>query len=309
MFDGISVTCFAASYLVVMILDFTRFYFRATVRNILVIGFAIAGWMAHLSYLIYQVGSQWQSGVPVSSWESWCWVVSLILVSVYFYFLAKYPKANTGMYLMPVALVVIVVGIFAKQLEPFSQTDARSVWHNIHGVALLIGLIAVLLGFVAGLMYLVQSNRLKHHSANVGRVKSLSLESLHKIGERSLIASTIFLAIGLISGVVLNIIKQPNGQVVIGWSDPVILTSTVLLVWLIVVFCFVVVYRPARQGRKIAYLVLASFVFLVIEILIVVWSGHGRSSEQNTFRDLPSYVEQQHGLKPIVAGTTRRFQL
>ena len=202
MFDGISVTCFAASYLVVMILDFTRFYFRATVRNILVIGFAIAGWMAHLSYLVYQVGSQWQSGVPVSSWESWCWIISLILVSVYFYFLAKHPKANTGMYLMPVALVVIVAGIFAKQLEPFSQTDARGVWHNIHGIALLIGLIAVLLGFVAGLMYLVQSNRLKHHSANVGRVKTLSLESLHRIGERALIASTIFLAIGLISGVV-----------------------------------------------------------------------------------------------------------
>ena len=279
MFDGISVTCFAASYLVVMFLDFTRFYFRATARNILMIGFAVAGWIAHLSYLIFQVGSQWQSGVLVSSWESWCWIVSLILVSVYFLFLARHPKTNIGMYLMPVALMVIVAGIFAAQLEPFSPTYARTVWHNIHGISLLIGLIAVLIGFIAGVMYLVQSSRLKQHNAIVGRVKTLALESLQNIGERALLVSAALLAGGLISGVVLNVVKQSDGQVVISWSDPIVWTSAVLLVWLVVVIGFVVFYTPARQGRKIAYLVVASFLFLIVEIIIAVWSGHGRSNQ------------------------------
>jgi hypothetical protein len=34
-------------------------------------------------------------------------------------------------------------------------------------------------------------------------------------------------------------------------------------------------YRPIRQGRKVAYLTLASFIFLVIALVVFVTTKHG----------------------------------
>jgi hypothetical protein len=50
-----------------------------------------------------------------------------------------------------------------------------------------------------------------------------------------------------------------------------------LLVWLLVALTFNSFYKPARQGQKVAYLTLASFVFLgiVFVILFFVPSSHG----------------------------------
>jgi hypothetical protein len=47
--------------------------------------------------------------------------------------------------------------------------------------------------------------------------------------------------------------------------------------WLLVTSGIGVVYRPAREGRKMAYLTLVSFVFLVIALSSVLWHGtqHG----------------------------------
>lgn len=292
MFEGISVTCFGASYLIVLVLELSRYFFRATARNVALIVFALAGWLAHLSFVIYRVTDQWETEVLVSSWESWCWIVSLLLATCYLLMLARHPKSNIGFYLLPLTLLVIIAGIFARELEPFSGAEARSVWHRIHGFSLLIGVFSVFLGFVGGLMYLIQSERLKHHTAAVNRVKSLSLESLHQLAERALIVSTFFVAAGLLSGVVLNIVRKPSGEVVIGWNEPVIWTSAVLFVWLIAVFGFVVLYRPARHGRKIAYLVVASFVFLIVEIAIAVSTDHGNSSS-NEFHDYVSFRLQK----------------
>ena len=53
-----------------------------------------------------------------------------------------------------------------------------------------------------------------------------------------------------------------------------IVSSGVLFIWLLIATVFNLYYRPARQGRKVAYLVLASFIFLAVEIGIVLGSGH-----------------------------------
>ena len=38
-------------------------------------------------------------------------------------------------------------------------------------------------------------------------------------------------------------------------------------------------YRPAREGRKVAYLVVTSFLFLMLELAIVWWAGHATVSQ------------------------------
>jgi hypothetical protein len=106
-----------------------------------------------------------------------------------------------------------------------------------------------------------------------------SLEWLQRFNREALWTSTICLAIGLLCGIVLNFLRGADGVL---WNDPVVISSGVLFLWLVAVTVFESFYKPARQGRKVAYLTMASFVFLGLALLFVLFGGHGiRSREGN----------------------------
>ena len=48
------------------------------------------------------------------------------------------------------------------------------------------------------------------------------------------------------------------------WYDPVVLSTLVMFGWLLIAVLLGALYRPARRGRKVAYLTVVSFVFLLI---------------------------------------------
>ena len=133
-------------------------------------------------------------------------------------------------------------------------------------------------GFVAGIMYLVQSYRLKHKLPPRLGLRLPSLEWLQGANRLSLVASSCLLAAGLLAGVVLNLVKRSAGM---PWSDPVVWTSGGLFLWLLAVVLFESLYKPARQGRKVAYLTLASFVFLGLVLGIVLFSPSEHATPTN----------------------------
>ena len=143
----------------------------------------------------------------------------------------------------------------------------------MHGGSLLVGTVAVMLGFATGVMYLVQSYRLKHKLPPREGFKLPSLEWLQGANREALFVSTGFLALGLIAGIVLNLTASRSGGGVDWWA-PEVLSSAGLLVWLIAAMLFESFYKPARQGRKVAYLTLASFLFLGFVLVLVLSSGH-----------------------------------
>ena len=53
-----------------------------------------------------------------------------------------------------------------------------------------------------------------------------------------------------------------------------VVSSAVLLAWLAAAAGFESFYKPARQGRKVAYLTLASFIFLALALGLVLYSQH-----------------------------------
>ena len=60
-------------------------------------------------------------------------------------------------------LVLTAVAWAFPPTDSFPRDRAREMWGIAHGLMLLLGAVTVSLGFVAGLMYLVQSWRHKHH--------------------------------------------------------------------------------------------------------------------------------------------------
>ena len=270
MLSGISTFCFFASYTVALGLEVSRLFFRMPIRLIVMIGFAVAGLLAHSLYLWHRA----QTGtMPLSSWHDWYLIGAWVIAAAYIGLAVSRPQTNIGLFLLPVVLALVGLAQAFRDQASFPRDRAMQMWGIAHGVMLLLGTVAVSFGFAAGLMYLVQSWRLKHHVSPRAGLKLPSLEWLQAINKQSLIYSSCFIALGLIAGIILNAVKARGNAAGLPWNDSVVVTSSVLLVWLLAATVFESLYKPAQQGRKVAYLTVASFVFLALVMAILLAGG------------------------------------
>jgi ABC-type uncharacterized transport system permease subunit len=273
---GITLTCFATSYAVALALELSRLWFRSPVRAVLLVAFAVLGLFTHTVFLVNEAQSV-QSSAVLSSWHDWFLVAAWVLAAAYLYLAAVHPGQSLGMFLLPLVLALIGAAHFLADRTPFPHNEALRAWASIHGLALLLGTVVVFLGFAAGTMYLLQDRRLRQKRPLSGRFRLPSLEWLDRVNSRALTFSVVLLALGVLSGLVLNQLKvRRDGAARLPLSDPVVWTSLVLLVWLLAASTFGAVYKPARVGRKVAYMTLASFAFLamVLAVLLLAPSDH-----------------------------------
>ena len=82
MFSGISIICFAASYAVALCLEFSRLFFRVSLRTAVMVGFVVAGLVAHSLYLSREAHQGLAAGAPLSSWYHGCLLIAWLLVSM-----------------------------------------------------------------------------------------------------------------------------------------------------------------------------------------------------------------------------------
>jgi ABC-type uncharacterized transport system permease subunit len=260
MTTGVNMLCFTASYGVALALEVAGLWVRPRWRRLAIVLAAVAGIVAHTWYLgVRAAQSPW---APLSSPHDWylaaAWALAVIYVAVVLY----QPQASTGVFLLPVMLALIAVGRGASQ-DPIPSFAAPRFWGLIHGVFLMLGAVAVLLGFVAGVMYLLQSRRLKQKLPPDKNFRLPSLEWLERINSRSLAAAAVLIAVGFFTGILTRLATVDG---VVPWMDPVVLSLSGMLSWLIAAEAFRMAYPAARRGRKVAYLTLAGFVFLVFTL-------------------------------------------
>ncbi len=269
MLAHIHVVCFFTSYAMALALEISRLFFRMPVRLIVMILFAALGLVLHSVYLSHQAAT---GTMPLSSWHDWFLIASWIVAASYLALIASRPLTNVGLFLLPVVLVLTAVAWSFPPGDSFPRNRAIQTWGIAHGLMLLLGTVAVSLGFAAGLMYLVQSWRLKHHVPSAAGLKLPSLEWLQTINKQALIYSSCFIALGLIAGVILNAVRATAAPAV-PWTDSVVISSAILLAWLLAATLFEWLYKPAQQGRKVAYLTVASFLFLALVMAMLLAGG------------------------------------
>src|SRR6056297_459465 len=266
-FSGITVTCFVTSYLIALALEVTRPWVAIPTRRMVILGFTLVGLLLHLVFLVLRaqptVGGD--AGL-LATWYDWSLLLAWGLAACYLFFLVRRPETTVGYFLLPPVLGLISLALLVRDSTPFSREEATGIWRNVHAMAMLVGAVAVLLGFIAGVMYLIQSSRLKHKRTHSGGFRLPTLEGLQRLNRQCLFFSTTALAIGLISGIVMNL----NRWGYVGWTERGVIFSGLLLLWLLAATVFEVVYKPARRGRKVVYLTLASFGFLVVAMAAVL---------------------------------------
>ncbi len=176
---------------------------RSRVRQIFMLAFVLAGLVAHTLYLGYRAVEL--SASPLSSNFDWCLVAAWLLMGAYLYLTYYYPRAALGLYMLPLVLAMVVAAAFADR-TPFAPGPASRAWGAVHGIFLMLGTVAVMVGFVAGLMYLLQARRLKRKLPPVSGLRLPSLEWLEKVNSRVIIFSALMVGVGFLAGMILNLI-------------------------------------------------------------------------------------------------------
>jgi len=288
-FYGISLTCFVGSYVVAMLLDLTRSAVQIPGRGLLTILFTVAGLFSQAVYLVARAVGQNANGEMglFAGWYDWSLLVAWGLAACFLTLYLRRPDTSVGLFLLPPVLLLVGLASLTRDWAPFSRVEAVGLWRTVHALAMMVGTAAVLMGFIAGLMYLTQAYRLKSKQAGGRRLRLPALEWLQAMNRHCLVVSTVAVAIGSLAGVVMNLNQWGN----VAWTEGGVILSLVLLLWLVAATAVEFFYPPARQGRKIVYLTFASFGFLVLAMYGVLSSEHGRepvAAGQETAGWIPS---------------------
>ena len=270
----ISITCFFTSYFVVLVLELLRLLGRVPGRGLLVIVMTVVGLFTHVCYLLLRATEQTAGGDGgmLATWSDWSLLLAFGLAVCFFVSYLRRPDTIVSFFFLPAVMAMIGLAVSVRSLEPFSRTEAVVVWRGVHALAMMVGSGAVLIGFLVGVMYLVQSWRLKHKRAG-SSFRLPTLESLSRLNRRCLVISTLAVGLGLLAGVIMNL----NRSGYVDWADRGVLLSTLLLVWLAAATSLEFFYTPASHGRKAVYLTLASLGFLILAMAGVLTTPHGQS--------------------------------
>ncbi len=233
----------------------------------------LAGLVTLSAYLVLRIQNQLTMGGLPSGWFVWGILGSWLVVAVLVLQLNHHRMHVFGLFLLPVALLFFALGYFAPRPSPGELTNAPLFWRGLHAGSLILGTIAVVVAFASGVLYMVQSQRLKRKLPSLGSAIP-SLEKLQLFGERGLILSTLAVGLGWLCGVIMNLLSHTDVPIV-DWSHPVVWSASLLFGWLVAATAFSLLYEPARYGRKVAYLTIATGLFLALELVVVFLSGHG----------------------------------
>lgn len=273
MLSGTWIVVLAACYGAALALEVIGLKWRFTGRRVAMAAFALLGFFVHGVVL---GGSFTTDPVPLATPAEWLSVAGFALALIYLAAILYLPRTPTGLFLLPLVLGLVGASQVASH-QPFSPDRTFYFWGMTHGLLLLSGTVTMCIGFLAGAMYLMQSYALKHVRSSLSTWRLPSLEWLERVNGRMLAMSTVLILLGFASGLVLSALNQRHDSSIQLWLDPVVQSSAAMLLWLFAAEAFRLVYPAARQGRKVAYLTLASFAFVVITILVLalVDAGHG----------------------------------
>jgi hypothetical protein len=283
----VHIYCFLLSYLgslgfeVLLLLRRPAPFFRT-----LAVGFAVAGFLAHTSFLLTR--GQVEDLPPLlTSQQDWLLVLAWIGSLLYLILMTLNRQLAHGLFLLPAVLLLVTAAIFAS---PVAAGSLREVslrrWGMVHAASLVLGIGAVAGAALLGLMYVLHHQRLRNRTRFLMRLTLPSLEHLAAWNRWMVLFSVPCLTIGLLTGFLLISLSRSSGQSGIPWADPLVVIT--IVVWLAMVAVLIRTMQQSQQpGRSVAMLSFLSGGFLLLTILGLmmlprIGSGdiiHGRSAE------------------------------
>ena len=287
MIDRLSLLCFGGTYALSLIADLSRVRWGGRASWRAVVGFLGLGWLVHAVYLINHGISEGR--FPVSTMFDSMLLLAWILAAMELYLLVTSPKPSAiGLFLTPLVLAVVIMGGLVAPRGAWSSDwgGPARFWGATHGILLMGGAVFTFVAFAAGLMYGVQSRRLKRKQPSRTGLTLPSLEQSERINRIAITLSFPMLTFGLFIGVMLNYTMGRSAQGIgISWTDPKLLSAAAM--WCVFAALLHARFRPAMRGQRVMWLTSLAFGFLVFTWVGVGWlvpTAHGGTKMHETTR-------------------------
>lgn len=279
--SGVGILCFTASYALAFGLEISRFFIRIPFRTGQIVFWTLAGLTAHTAYLYYHHAV---SRGPVDGAESYFLVSAWGLTLVYLYLFCFHPKTPFGLVLWPIVLLLIGGAAVASvptdgQVAPAASVDIALFWKRLHAATFFLATLAICVGFVAGVLYLIQDARLRRKRPPMPLFQLPALEWSLAVCRRAMGASIFLLASCIFSGLLLRAQGSATRNTV-SWTDPLILGTILMFAFLLPFSGVLSAGFFKKKGRDVAVLTLVGFLFLVFILVfaLVFQSSHWKQS-------------------------------
>jgi ABC-type transport system involved in cytochrome c biogenesis permease subunit len=259
--ERITVFCFAASYGLALVLELLHLLRPHSWVNLLSTILGGAGLLAHTLFLAAAFFLSPQ-GPPLASPYGSLLFIAWILAIFYFYGALHHRRQAWGVFVLPLVLFLVVLASAIPQGREEASSSMQWLRGDrllplAHGLLLLLAAVGVCVGFVASVMYLVQSHRLRNKSLPGHGVKLMSLERLEAMIRHAIVTAFPLLSAGVLVGIVLLIPRV--GQM--DWLDLRIISAVVL--WLVFALLVYLRYGYHLRARRVAMLTIVAFALLV----------------------------------------------
>jgi ABC-type transport system involved in cytochrome c biogenesis permease subunit len=260
--DGISILCFGVSYAVALGLELIQLWRPRPIQRWACALFGGAGLLAHTLFLLVQRPS-------LASQFGLLLFLGWIVAVYYFSGSLHYQKQARGVFVLPVVLMLVLAGAWSQPIGGSGQTSLESsalpgetFWGYLHAVFLLLAAVGVCVGFVASLMYLVQTRQIRTKVIPGHGLKLPSLERLERMNRWAINLAFPLLTAGVCIGAGLMFLGT---RPVSSWADARILGAAIL--WMVFGLLLYMRYGFHLTGKRVAQLTIVVFVLLLFTLV------------------------------------------
>jgi len=230
---------------------------------------AFLGFVLHFIYFILRWS---ESGrIPVTSFFEAINALGMGIILVFLLMELRYRIPALGTFILPLVLVLMApAAIVSGRIEGLNPI-LKSAWLGVHTSLAVLGDAAFAFAFIISVMYLLQEHQLKHKHLGAIFHRLPPLDIMDTISYRALSIGWPLFTLGMVTG---SIWAESAWGSYWSWDPKETWSLIVWVVYLVLLHLRTIGWR----GRKMAYLSIAGFIFVLISFFVVSRTGMGKHS-------------------------------
>ena len=248
--------CIAVLYLAIAVLYVVLFYTEKKVYHHTVRLLIYLNLLLHCFYFIYS--GILEGRVPLTTAYRVISFLTLVITGTYVSVESKLETRSLGAIVFPFLFTLHVISIFGSGIFRVDMDIFNTPLFGFHTISSVIGYSAFAYSMILGVMYLHLFGAIKKKKLDFIDERFPPLETLEKMNSLSQLGGFLLLTIGIATGVMMAQIEWNKVPI----FDPKIYLTT--LIWLVYLISIIAKYLLKWGGRRIAYMSVLGFCFLVV---------------------------------------------